>query len=229
MTRSRFTNLRQRAIWKAGRYLGRLHGRGPLLVAIGDSHTDPKAGYTLPWQVWLRIVGRRGYRTLNLGVGGDTTGQMRRRIEQTLTAGRPDTVVVFGGGNDAVFGVEPAETERNVAFMVEWLQQHGVPEIVLIGPALGNWPGEIDWTPAVGEVRKVLRAVAEQYGVIFIDLAQFLRDRIDRGLDPDFTRVPYRQSRSWHVGAGDPHFNAYGQRLIAEAFLDAIAEPPRSG
>jgi hypothetical protein len=43
-------------------------------------------------------------------------------------------------------------------------------------------------------------------------------------MDPDFARVPYRQSRSWHVDDGDPHFNAYGQRLIAEAFLAAIAD-----
>jgi lysophospholipase L1-like esterase len=220
MTRSRFTKLRQRAIWKLGRYVRRVHGHGPLLVAIGDSHTDPKAGYTLPWHVWLRIVGRQGYRTLNLGVGGDTTGQMRRRIEQTLSEGQPDIVVVFGGGNDALFGVEPAETERNAAFMVEWLQQRGVRKIVLIGPAVGNWADAAGWIPAVDEVREVLRAVAERYGVIFIDLARFLRERIDRGVDPDFTRVPYRQSRSWHVCAGDPHFNAYGQRLIAEAFLE---------
>jgi hypothetical protein len=69
----------------------------------------------------------------------------------------------------------------------------------------------------------VVREVAEGYEVTFVDLASFLRGRLDRGEDPDFTRVPYRRSRSWHVKDGDPHFNAYGQRLIAEAFLAATA------
>jgi hypothetical protein len=31
------------------------------------------------------------------------------------------------------------------------------------------------------------------------------------------------------VKDGDPHFNAYGQRLVAEAFLAAIADWRRPG
>ena len=45
----------------APRHARRVHGHGPLLVAIGDSITDPRSAYTLPRHVWLRIVGREGY------------------------------------------------------------------------------------------------------------------------------------------------------------------------
>lgn len=215
--------VQQRAYRRLASHARRVHGRGPLLVAIGDSHTDPRCAYTLPRQVWLRIVGREGYRTVNLGVSGDTTGDMRRRIQQTLSEGHPEIVVVFGGTNDAQRGVDPAETERNLAVMLEWCLTRGIRKVVLVGPPLVNWEPAPDWASSAEEVRRVLSEVAERYGAVCVDLARFFRGRIERGEDPDFSRAPYTQSRSWHVEAGDPHLNAYGQALVAEAFLAATA------
>jgi lysophospholipase L1-like esterase len=215
------SNVQQRVYRRFARHARRVHGHGPLLVAIGDSNTDPRCAYTLPRQVWLRIVGREGYKTVNLGVSGDTTGDMRRRIEQTLSQGQPDIVVMFGGVNDAQRGVDPAETERNVTFMAEWLRDHRIHKVVLIGPPLVNWQPTPDWVSSADEVRRVLGDVAKRYGAVWVDLTLFLCGRIQRGEDPDFSRVRYTQSRSWHVEAGDPHLNAYGQRLVAEAFLAA--------
>jgi lysophospholipase L1-like esterase len=216
-------NVQQRVYRRLARHARRVHGHGPLLVAIGDSNTDPRCAYTVPRQVWLRIVGREGYKTVNLGVSGDATSDMRRRIEQTLSESQPEIVVVFGGANDARRGVDPAETERNVTFMVEWLRDHGIRKVVLIGPTLVNWRPTPDWVSSADEVQRVLRDVAERYGAVCVDLTLFLRGRIEAGEDPDFSRVRYTQSRSWHVEAGDPHLNAYGQRLVAEAFLAATA------
>lgn len=209
---------------RVGRYAGRVHGRGPLLVAIGDSLTDPTSEYTFPWQVWLRRVGRSGYKTVNLGVSGETTTDMRQRIEQTLRHGRPEIAVLFGGANDAFYGVDPAETEQNVTFIVDWLRDHGIPHIVLITPGLLNWEREADSAPAIERVRALLSDVAQRRGAIFVDLVGFFRDRLEGGHDPDFSRLPYRRSRSWHVQDGDPHYNAYGQRLVADAFLAATAD-----
>jgi lysophospholipase L1-like esterase len=225
MRRWWFVNVGQRVNWRLGRRAQRVHGRGPLLVAMGDSLTDPGSGSTLPWQVWLRRVTREGYRTLNLGNSGDTTADLLRRIEQTLYVGQPDVVVLFGGANDAFRGFDPAETERNVARIMEWLRDHGIRDVVVMTPGLLNWGQDASkWVAALDGVREVLREVAERYDARFVDLAQFLRDRIDRGEDPDFARVPYRQARSWHVMDGDPHLNAYGQRLAAQAFLAATAD-----
>lgn len=214
----------QRVYRRVGRFAGRVHGRGPLLVAIGDSLTDPTSEYTFPWQVWLRRVGRSGYKTLNLGVSGDTTRDMRRRIEQTLSHGPPEIAVLFGGANDAFFGVDPAETERNVSFMLGWLRDHGARHIVLMTPGLLNFEQEADSAPAIERVRAVLCEVAHRRGALFVDLVGFFRERIEGGHDPDFSLVPYRRSRSWHVSDGDPHYNAYGQRLVADAFLTATAD-----
>jgi lysophospholipase L1-like esterase len=228
MRRLSSLNLRQRVYWRLGRASGRVHGRGPLLVAIGDSHTDPRNGCTLPWQVWLRRVARQGYKTVNLGVSGETTGDMRRRIDETLSEGQPEIAVLFAGANDACRHVDPAETGANVTFIVEWLQGHGIHQIVLIGPGWVNLSQDPNGLNAsLGEVRRVLQDVAERYDLTFVDLVRFLRDRIERGDDPDFASVPYRQSRSWHAGPYDSHFNAYGQRLVAEAFLSATDQLSR--
>src|SRR5947208_6194712 len=145
-------NVQQRVYRRLARRARRVHGRGPLLVAIGDSHTDPRCAYTLPRQVWLRIVGREGYRTVNLGVSGDTTGDMRRRIAQALSEGQPEIVVVFGGANDARFGVDPVETRCNVTFMLEWMRDHGIRKAVLIGPPLVNSRSTPAWVSAEDEV-----------------------------------------------------------------------------
>ena len=220
----------QRAVYRRlGRVDRRLHGRGPLVVAIGDSLTDPQCGYTLPSQVWLRVAGRRRYRTLNLGIAGETTTDMCSRVGQMLGAGPPEIAAVYGGANDALYGVDPAETERNVAFILTWLRDRGVGKLVVIGPALINWGQTADSEGDLDDVRSVLQRVAARHGAVFVDLAAFMRRRIERGVDLDFARVPYRQSRSWHVADGDPHFNAYGQRLVAHAFLAAIADWRRSG
>ena len=194
-------------------------------MAIGDSLTDPSSGSTLPWQMWVRRVARRGYRTVNLGVSGDTTADMRQRIAQTLTEGRPEIAVLFGGSNDAFRRIDTAETEQNVTFMIEWLRDRGVREIVVIGPGLLNWNQDASaWAGPLDEVRTSLGNVAQRCGAVFVDLAHFLSGRVKRGEDLDFARVRYRQARSWHVKDGDPHFNAYGQRLVAEAFFAATAD-----
>jgi lysophospholipase L1-like esterase len=225
-----FWNVLHRLYWRVGQLSQRVHGHGPLLVAMGDSLTDPFIGFTFPWQVWLRHVGRQGYKTVNLGVGGDSTADMCWRVEEFLSEGPPEIAVLFAGSVDAERGVDPAETERNVTFIVEWLREHGVRKIVLVGPGMLNlpqvpdyMPQVTDWFSSIASVRAMFRDVAVQYDVVFVDLAQFLLDRIARGEDPDFSRVPFRQSRSWHAAVGDGHFNAYGQRLIAEAFLTGTA------
>jgi lysophospholipase L1-like esterase len=223
MRRWWFVEVEQRVYRRVGRFAGRVHGRGPLLVVIGDSLTDPTSEYTFPWQVWLRRVGRRGYKTLNLGVSGDTTGDMRRRIEDAVSQGQPEIAVLYGGANDAFFGVDPAETEQNVTFIVDWLRDHGARHVVLMTPGLLNFEQKADSAPEIERVRALLGDVAQRRGVTFVDLVGFFRDRIEGGHDPDFSRVPYRRSRSWHVSDGDPHYNAYGQRLVAEAFLMATA------
>lgn len=227
-----FWNVLHRLYWHAGQRDRGVHGRGPLLVVMGDSLTSPQSGFMFPWQAWPRYVGRQGFRTVNLGVGGNTTAHMSRRVDQFLSHGQPEIGVVFAGSVDAERGIPHEQIERNISFMLEWLREHGVSKIVLVGPGTLNLPqvpeylvqDVPDWFEAIDAVRPLLRDIAARHDARFVDLAQFFRDRIARGKDPDFTRVPYRASRSWHACTTDGHLNAYGQRLIAEAFVAAIGD-----
>jgi lysophospholipase L1-like esterase len=225
-----FWTVSHRLLWRIGQMYGRVHGRGPLLVVMGDSLTDPFIGYTFPRQVWVRHVSRRGYRTVNLGNGGDTTALMCLRVEQFLSEGQPDVAVLFAGNVDAEQGVDPAETERNVTFIMDWLRDRGIEKIALMGPGMLNLPKipdymplDTDWLSSIEGVRATLREIAVQHDAVFVDVAQFFLDRIARGDDPDFSREPYRHRRSWHKVVGDGHLNAYGNRLVAESFLAATA------
>ena len=216
--------LRQRMFWRLGRLDRRVHGRGPLLVAIGDSLTDPGCGSTSPRQVWLRHVARAGYRTVNLGVSGDTLQDMRVRVEQMAGQGRPSVAVVFGGANDAFQGVAPSVTRGHAASILSWLESRQVNRVAVVSPGLVNWRQDArSLNEPLARVREVLREVAEQHGAVFVDLIGYLAARVERGADPDLSRSSRPPARSWHVTEGDPHFNAYGQRLVAQAFLEATA------
>jgi lysophospholipase L1-like esterase len=201
------------------------------MVALGDSLTDPYIGFTFPREIWLRQIGRRGFKTVNLGGGGDSTTDMRGRVDQFLSAGQPDIAVLFAGSVDAEYSHDLAETERNIRYIVQWLRDHDVQRIALIGPPIVNLPRVpdymsqvTDWLSTIAPVQTILRDVAAEHDAVFVDFAHFLLDRIARGEDPDFSQVPYRHSRSWHPVIDDGHLNAYGHRLAAEAFLEATAE-----
>jgi lysophospholipase L1-like esterase len=198
---------------------------------MGDSLTDPFIGFTYPRQNWLRYVGRHGYKTVNLGNGSDNTADMASRVEQFFSEGRPDVAVLFAGNVDAELGIDHLETERNVTYIMDWLRERAVDKIVLMGPGMTNLPKApdymppgTDWAALTEPVRATFREIAIEHDAVFVDVAQFLLDRIARGQDPDFSRVPYRQWRSWHKVVGDGHLNAYGNRLVAEAFLTATSE-----
>jgi lysophospholipase L1-like esterase len=225
-----FWNVLHRLYWHVGQLSGRVHGEGPLIAVMGDSLTDPYIGFTFPRQVWVRRIAGGGYKTVNLGNGGDTTTQMCERVEEFLVEGQPEIAVLFAGCNDVEHGLDPALTERNITFIVKWLHEHGIDKIVVVGPGflnlarLPDWLGHVpDWEAAADAVRAALREVAARNDAVFVDFNEFLRARIARGQDPDFSRVPYRQSRSWHALPNDSHFNAYGHRLLAEAFFSETA------
>jgi hypothetical protein len=57
--------------------------------------------------------------------------------------------------------------------------------------------------------------------VIFTDLYNFQRSRIDAGTDPNFSGgTTYDQATSWHVADGNNHHNDYGHWLVNQAILN---------
>ena len=104
-----------------------------VVVAFGDSLT---AGYGLDhddvFPVRLeRALRARGLaaRVVNAGVSGDTTAGGLARLDWSLVD-KPSLVIVQLGGNDALRGVEPAETRQNLDAILGKLTQRGITVIL---------------------------------------------------------------------------------------------------
>lgn len=105
------------------------------IVAIGDSLT---AGYGLPtgedFVTQLEAtLQAKGYKVEieNAGVSGDTTAGGLQRLDWAIGNGA-DFVILELGANDALRGIEPAETRRNLSQIIEVIQQRDIP-ILLAG------------------------------------------------------------------------------------------------
>ena len=98
----------------------------PIKIAVlGDSlaagyGVTPEQAFPARLEALLKARGRK-VTVLNQGVSGDTTAGGLDRIDWML-ADKPDIVLVELGGNDALRGLDPATTEKNLAAIVEKLQ-----------------------------------------------------------------------------------------------------------
>ena len=119
------------------------------LLAIGDSLT---AGYGLStdesFPVQLETALRdRGYdiTVINAGVSGDTTAGGLARLDWALSDA-PDLVLVELGANDGLRGLDPNDTRRNLAAILEALSERGMPTLLAgmyAPPNLGREYGEV--------------------------------------------------------------------------------------
>jgi acyl-CoA thioesterase-1 len=95
------------------------------LTVLGDSLAagygiSPDQAFPARLQAALKAHGRT-VTVLNQGVSGDTTAGGLDRLDWML-ADKPDIVLVELGGNDALRGIDPNTTEKNLAAIVEKLQ-----------------------------------------------------------------------------------------------------------
>ncbi len=135
-----------------------------VIVAFGDSLP---AGYGLPadegfvprLQASLRAAGAP-VRVVNAGVSGDTSAGGRARLDWVL-AERPELVIVELGANDALRGLDPAQTYDNLDDVVTRLQARGIGVLLagmLAPPNLGREYGEA--------FRSIYTRLAEKHNVM---------------------------------------------------------------
>lgn len=108
-------------------------GAETTILAFGDSLT---AGYGLAqndaFPVRLEAaLKQRGYdcRVINAGISGDTTAGGAARLDWSLSES-PDLVIVELGANDALRGLDPAQTEVNLGTILERLQRRQIPALL---------------------------------------------------------------------------------------------------
>lgn len=150
------------------------------IIGFGDSlmagyELEAGQGFTDQLQAALE---RRGHEVevVNAGVSGDTTSGGLARLDWSVGEDA-DLVILELGANDALRGVAPAITRRNLAAMISALQARGI-EVLLAGmlspPNMG-----VDYAR---EFDAIYPALAEAHGVplypFFLDGVMTQRDML---------------------------------------------------
>ena len=174
-------------------HIRNLRAPGENLVCFGDSLTEgigAASGEDYP-AVLARELGRP---VINAGRRGDTSEEGLRRLEADVLAHNPRLVVVLFGGNDFLRQIPLAETKKNIAEMVQRIQERGAM-VVLVGMRLGLFTDEYG---------PVYKEVARENGALWIP------DILDGILsDPGLRSDPI-------------HPNGAGYRLVAGRVLAKV-------
>lgn len=108
----------------------------PIIVVLGDSIS---AGYGIEvdegWVALLRkklIETNRNYNISNASISGDTSAGGLARIDQILTAQKPDIILLQLGANDGLRGLSPVQMKKNLAEIVRRAQKAGA-KVILLG------------------------------------------------------------------------------------------------
>jgi acyl-CoA thioesterase-1 len=148
------------------------------ILALGDSLTQGFGlanGDEFPAQLErsLRDDGLN-VEVINGGVSGDTSAGGLARLDWSL-GDNPDAVIVELGGNDALRGLSPAQTQQNLDAILTRLSEEGIP--VLLAGMLSPRNMGSGYTE---EFDSLYRRVAEEHGVLFYP---FFLDGV--ALDPE--------------------------------------------
>lgn len=175
------------------------------ICVFGDSVTF--AGYIknswanlLRWQ--FESLRNEYYEVFNLGVSGDTSVDILKRLPTEAAARAPDQIVFAFGVNDSAYIFdthEPLVTESDFTENVQTLIQQAktfTNNIVFIGLVLGDdsilkpFPGSSKGNSydheRVKRYDQILKTVAIEHKCLYIDLSQALSpDDFDDGLHPN--------------------------------------------
>jgi acyl-CoA thioesterase-1 len=104
------------------------------VLAFGTSLTQ---GYGLPPGTEFTVIMQQKLKAagidatmINAGVSGDTSSDGLSRLDWSL-ADHPDAAIVEMGSNDALRGIDPALTEKNITAMLAKFKAAHVPVLLL--------------------------------------------------------------------------------------------------
>lgn len=170
-----------------------LQSRGQSVICFGDSLTEGVgAGNS---EDYPSVLARRlQVPIINAGRRGDTSADGLTRLEQDVLARNPRLVIVLFGGNDFLRQVPLSETKKNLAAIVQRIQERGAM-VALVGMRLGLFTDEYG---------PIYEEIAKQQGVLYIP-------EVLKGILSD----PRLKSDSIHP-------NSAGYQLMAERILEQV-------
>lgn len=143
------------------------------ILVVGDSLS---AAYGIAAdQGWVALLQaqlkqeHKDVHLVNASISGETSAGGKRRLPGLLSEHRPRVVILELGGNDGLRGIPPAETERNLAAMIEAAFASGA-KVMLLGMKMPT-----NYGPRFGEMfEAVYRRLAQRYPVTLLPF--FLED-----------------------------------------------------
>lgn len=124
--------------------------RGNMILAFGDSLTQGVGSDT---GGYVRMLSEKiGLPISNKGISGDTTGLALARVNEAR-AEKPDIVIIFLGGNDALRRIPVDETFRNLKTIIQDFQSDGA--VVLLVGVQGGIIGDRYRTPFANLAREM--------------------------------------------------------------------------
>jgi len=187
-----------------------------VVVCLGDSITDGQT-YSLMVAQALREAKLPVPCFFPAGIGGNTAGDMLKRLDRDVLPYHPDLVILNCGINDTN-GVKTKEYAANVDAIAARLQQEHVTLLLLTLTTIRFFPqyNEPDATAQTAELltlgacNPILRRIGEKYGFPVAEVSKVMGDS-PRGVD---------------LWAPDGcHLNFEGFRLMSRAILDALGCP----
>jgi len=135
------------------------------ILAFGTSLTQgyglpPGTEYTTVLQEKLKAAGVDA-RIINAGVSGDTSADGLSRLDWSL-ADKPQAAIVEMGSNDALRGLAPAQTEKNLNAILAKLKAAHVAVLLCGMHAPRNLGPEY-----AAQFDAIYPKLAKQYGVLF--------------------------------------------------------------
>jgi acyl-CoA thioesterase-1 len=100
-------------------------------------------------------------KVINAGVSGDTSAGGLSRLDWSL-ADRPDAASVELGSNDALLGLPPAQTEKNLRTILAKLRERHIPVLLLGMMAPRNLGPEY-----TAQFDAIYPRLAKEFGVLF--------------------------------------------------------------
>lgn len=191
----------------------------PRVVFMGDS-------ITALWHLGRSFPGR-GY--LDRGISGQTSGQILDRFTQDVLDLSPRAVVLLAGSNDLRLDLPTAQTEADLARMVELAQGRGIavvlgtlpplehfPAFDLVGPRQAPAAEAARLEREVGALDTWIRAYAAAHHVGLVDYYRVLAGP-DRGWGPGLSVDGVHPSRAGYARMAS---------LVQRAVAAALAAPP---
>lgn len=169
------------------------------LVGFGDSlmagyQLAPSESYTAQLEAALKAKGEKVVVT-NAGVSGDTTAGGLSRIDWSVPDGT-DGVILELGANDALRGISPDQSEKNLDAILARLKERKIP-VLLIGilapPNMGGDYAE--------KFNPIYQRLADKYGVplypFFLDgVATISSLQLSDGMHPNAKGVAVMVERT---------------------------------